>query len=323
MNCNWLARRVTYNWKTIWFSNKTLPFWSSFIQLKTFNFLDVDTDYSVTPRQLQHWHYTWFTRNVARYIEIDWLVYWITCQDRRDQIKIVDQLFSVPTILTTDDRWYKDLSFEECDWNKWECRARVLDRPKRQDLDNCCYAQFRVRLLVWDNCIWDTCFVWSEEYSCLDKRNTIPWMDFDLDSNDIDWDTLERPFDYQRDAGCIVNYDGVSPSPLKIVITWLEDDAVPQGNLYIKVYNNGKRSTYRMQNIAMNTGNVLTIDGRYQTASLNWFDVTGNIKIPYDQFPMLQPWASQVWWWNNLVIVDSEDPHQKLKVDIYYKDYRC
>jgi len=297
---------------------------NGFIELKSFSFLDVDTDSQVDPLQLQHGAYIWFTRKIARYIDIEWTVYWWSCDQRMVLLKKLHQVFEPVMIESWDKKWFFPIEFEECNWFKWTWNAKVHQWLQYNNYDNCCWIDFRVRLVVWSNVgISDMCMVWSTEYSALNKRNVIPGMDFDLDWSDIDGDTFGFPLDYQTNFWAVINYTGVSFSNVKVVITALQDWWTPTNRIMIKCRETDwTRRTLWIEWITMSQWDVLIVD--WNNVTLNWFDVSWLLNLPYDQTPGVYNTAfDSVLLWNNIIRVDSDDPHQYLQVDYFRRDKRC
>lgn len=74
----------------------------------------------------------------------------------------------------------------------------------------------------------------------------------------------------------------------------------------------------------MNTGDVLIVDSRDQIITLNGFDVSGQVRNGREMYPeLVQKAENPLYNANNRCVVDSGDEHNRLKVDRYWRNYRC
>lgn len=317
-NCSTVFWTVTYKGYTFKqdFDNSL----QSALIVSKFDIINTDTSSDFIAKIQGHWWYTSYTKKLTRYIDINFAIYWKTCEDRLAMVKIVNELFQVEWNPSCNNLWFHELSFIDCDNQKRICNAKVVDTPQYIDVNDCCIVEFKVRLLVWDN-TWkvDTCMYSDTVYTC-EWQNTIMWMDFDWGGL-YDWDTLPRPFRYQH--WCEVNYTGVSQAKVECEITVV--DSFPT-NWYIMVRTLNSMSastTLLIQNINPAIWDIIVIKDSKVTH--NWVDISNSIADWFAQFPYLinTPIQSPFSTWNNMLVVDSGDEHYRLNVVWRRRNYFC
>lgn len=312
-----VASYVKYRGRDFWKPWRTIAYGQEpYVVLNDFVFLDVQTADGITPFQIDHGYIDEYTRNIVRPIEMIFTLYGNTEQERFDLIKEMSALFEPPRILSPEDRGYYDIEFCEPNWMKRTGKAKVSERPTHSDYRNCKRVQLRVVLYLWseDGC-HDTCFVGD---TLFEKDNVL---------NQIEGiclpDTLERPFDY-KDL-CIVNYEWVSDAPVTVTITATEDVATPGGYLLVKVLRfDWTERVLRIDWLNMNTWDVVVVDWRTSIITLNGFDISGQTDLAFEAFPFFTNGIlDDTSTWNNAIVIDTGDAHQKLTSKRERKDYRC
>lgn len=284
-----------------------------------FDFMNTDTSSDFVAKLQWHWGYTNYTKKLTRYIDIEFALYGKTCEDRLELVKQVNELFQVQLNPTCNDIGFKRFAFTDCSWEKRTCMAKVVDTPQYIDVNDCCFVEFKVRLLVWDN-DWsvNTCLYSDILYTC-ESQNTIMGMDFDWGYL-YDGDTLPRPFRYQN--WCEVNYTGVSQAKVECHIEVV--NSFPT-NWYIMVRtlnSMAASTTLYIKDINPEIWDIIVIKDNKVTH--NGVDISSNI-VDWFQFPYLvnTPVQAPFTTGNNLLFVDSGDEHYRLKVTRKYRNYFC
>jgi len=317
-SCDSMFSSLEYNGRV--FDSSFVQWEDSLLIVSKFQFINTDTSSDFIQKIQWHWWYTSYTKKTTRYIDINFVIYWKTCEERLSLVKEVNELFQVERNPSCNNLWFHDFSFTDCSGEKWMCKAKVVDTPQYIDVNDCCIVDFKVRLLVGDsNGKVDTCLYSNTLYNC-EWQNTIMWMDFDW-GDLYDWDTLPRPFRYQH--WCEVNYTGVSQAKVECEITVV--DSFPT-NWYIMIRTLNSMSastTLLLQNINPAIGDVILIKDSKVTH--NWVDISNSIADWFAQFPYLinTPIQAPFTTWNNMLVVDSGDEHYRLNVKWSYRNYFC
>lgn len=320
-NCNWCTNifsNISYNWYT--FADDVDNDLQSSLVVTKFDILTTDTSSDFVANQQWHGWYTSYTKKLTRYIDINFALMWKTCEDRLAFVKIVNELFQVQLYPSCGNIWFHRFSFTDCSGEKWVCEAKVVDSPQYIDVNDCCFVEFKVRLLVGHNDgTVDTCLYSDAIYTC-EGTNTIMGMDFDgwyL----YDWDTLPRPFWYQN--WCEVNYTWVSQAKIECEIEVMYPFPT---NWYIMVRSLNSMSantTLYIDWISPEVWDIILIKDKKVTH--NWIDISNSIVDWFAQFPYLvnTPIQAPFTTWNNMLVVDSGDEHYRLKVTRRRRNYFC
>jgi hypothetical protein len=232
-----------------------------------------------------------------------------TESERWDLIKTVDSIFQPPSNPTPSNQGYDKLAFRDVDDVVRDMQARVVDRIDVSDFANDHWITFRVRLLVKDN----SC-MYANNYT-LNDTNRIMGVTLE--------ETLGFPLFYS-DA-LQVDYEGVSSGPIKVTITATVDNPT-LGYVLVRMYRpDGSQSLLYLDNIYMMTGDVVVVDSYNTIITLNGFDITGQIKLPFDTFPRMENLAfvGPFWTGDNMLIVDCGNPLPVLDVQWQWRDTRC
>lgn len=287
-----LVRQVKYNWLKFVKNERLVN--NSFLALKDFKFLEVDTESEEEERQISHGHYSWFTRNTKREITIDFAVFASGEVNRFNKIKEIDGALQPPAFPTDTNEGYHELKFLDPNGQRWTCEAKVIDRIKISDYNNHNWAEFRVRLLVKDNSN-----IYGNSYTLTNTNKTqgVPL-----------WQELSFPLDYYFDPSEIsdywIDYQGVSNSPLKSTITINEELGTVE-YIMIRAITPTWSETLMIRNIALNTGDVIVVDWVNAILTKNWFDITLLAEDWYDSFLSVMKWeVDQNYSWNNAFLVD-------------------
>lgn len=306
-----LVKQVTWKWETMVNvrgtpSNKSYQFF----QVKEFWFMKVDTASEVSWIQLKRWNYSWDTRSMTRYITMTIWAFAHTQAKRWELLQQFDALFDS----TPNPSWFSWpdwlLTFTDVNNKIREMNCKVVDRIDISDYANETWVDMRVRLLVTDN----TC-MYSSNYELLDQ-NRIMWVPLE--------ETLQFPLFYLTAPQ--IDYQWISRTPLIVTCTAIQDNATPDWYLLLRVYkSNWELNTLYIQNLYMNDGDVLIANWFTEKITLNWFDITGQVMIPYLTFPAVDnlSFSGTYWTWDNQLIADCWIATKTMDVKRQWRDARC
>lgn len=286
------------------FSDKTIKSeWSefSFFAIENFSFFFVETESNDTPFQLRHWYIWWFTKNKRRKIQMTFSALAYTEEERRNLIKLVNQIFAPPSNPNyTDNIGYHPMEFTDISWVSRQFNAKVINRPQEKDLWNTHIISFDVELITE----WWSCIYWKDLQTLLD-RNYIRWVSLPT--------SLSLSFsDY---AVSNINYTWISNSNVKCTVTALQDNATIWS---IQILSIRPWSYTRMFfNIDLNIWDILIIDPNNYLVELNWIDITWDLELDFwNNFPILEIW-------DNKLVVDTWKPTQTVDVLWERRETRC
>lgn len=298
-----IVNTIKYRWINFYKTAKRLPDSYKFFALKSFDFLNIETTSNEDLKQLNHGHYSNYTKNTKRYITMVFGAFADNEQERFDLIKKVSYIFEPPANPTDAQMWYHELSFIDPNGKTWTCEAKTVDRPEPSDFDNYNWIEFRVKLLVKDDtCLYGPEFVLSDE-------NRVKWVSLTT--------TLYTDLAYPHALN--INYQWISDAPLNCKITSIIDNST-EGYLIIWSYCIDGTSTYmKLNNINLMSGDEIYIDSINKKITHNGFDITGKLELPYS-FPYLKNVDIWILPWNNRVVVDCGNIMPVLDVEWNYKE---
>ena len=280
-----------------------------FFAVKEFGFLNVNTATETTWKELQRGHYTWDTRSISRYVTIVFWAFAHTKEKRFEMIQQVDKLFDT----AENPNWFASdfwlLEFTDPTWKVWDMEAQVVDRITPGDFAQESWIEFRVRLLVKD----DSC-MYSDNYT-INTQNNWLWVQLE--------EELSFPLHYP--TAPVIDYEGVSNSRCIVTCTACIDNATPNWYLLVRVYrSDNSYDTLYINNIYMNIWDVLVVNSFTQKVTLNGFDITWQLLLPYFAFPVIKNLAfAAPLLWDNKLIVDVWVPTKTMDVVRNYRDARC
>jgi hypothetical protein len=271
--------------------------------------LNVNTETETSWKQLQRGHYTWDTRSTTRYITMVFWAFAYSEERRFELIQEMDVLFDT----AENPNWFASdfglLEFTDPSWKARDMQAQVIDRINPADFAQHTWIEFRVRLLVKD----DSC-MYSDNYTVNTQNH---WLGVQLE------EPLSFPLHYP--TAPVIDYEGISTSKCIVTCTATIDDATPNGYVLVRVFrSDNSYDTLYIDNIYMNTWDVLVVNTFTQKVTLNNFDITWQLLIPYFSFPVVRnlPFSAPLTW-DNKLIVDVWVPTKTMDVVWNYRDARC